>query len=157
MKTEFIQQYGHTWRVFAGLVSGFDSDAWLHTGRGAITPARLALHISQSAIGYMQDATPVGFDSGRPFECVWNTAPETDLPAQADLLAFVVELQMRTQKWLTESDFMEKNEAFPWAGETKMGVVLFSLRHTLYHLGELSSLLNESKSGKTEDIYVKSI
>jgi hypothetical protein len=27
------------------LVKDFDADAWLHTGRGAIIPAQLALHI----------------------------------------------------------------------------------------------------------------
>jgi hypothetical protein len=52
-------------------------------------------------------------------------------------------------------DFSSKNTSFDWAGETKLGVVIFSLRHTLYHLGELSSLLNESRDGDVEDVYVK--
>jgi hypothetical protein len=52
-------------------------------------------------------------------------------------------------------DYSAKNTAFPWAGETRLGVVIFLLRHSLYHLGELSSLLNESKHGDAEDHYVK--
>jgi hypothetical protein len=50
MKTEFIKQYEHTWRVFERIVKDFDNDAWLHTGRGAITPARLAFHILKGVV-----------------------------------------------------------------------------------------------------------
>jgi hypothetical protein len=157
MKTEFLSQYGHTWRVFARLVADFEPDAWLHTGRGAMTPARLALHILKSARYYMEDPVPMVFPSGRPFDCDWVSAPEEDLPSQADLLACIADLQARTQKWLAEMDFTGENTPFPWAGATRMGVALFSLRHSLYHLGELSSLLNESKHGVVEDNYVKAI
>ena len=55
---------------------------------------------------------------------------------------------------LTEMDYSSKNAAFPWAGETRLGIVIFLLRHSLYHPGELSSLLNESRNGDVEDNYV---
>jgi hypothetical protein len=157
MRTEFLSQYGHTWRVFARLVNDFDADAWLHTGRGVITPARLSFHILKSAIYYMQVPVPMVFGSGKPFNCGWNTAPEEDLPTQADLLACIEDLQAWTQTWLSEMDLDGQNQAFPWAGAKRSSVALFSLRHSLYHLGELSSLLNESKNGNAEDHYVKAI
>jgi hypothetical protein len=52
---------------------------------------------------------------------------------------------------------MSTNEAFPWAGKIKLGLVLFLMRHSLYHLGELSCLLNESRNGDVEDNYVKAL
>jgi uncharacterized damage-inducible protein DinB len=52
---------------------------------------------------------------------------------------------------------MATNETFPWAGKTKTGLVLFLMRHSVYHLGELSSLLNESRMGNVEDNYVKTL
>ncbi len=157
MKTEFIQQYAHTWRVFEGLVGDFDEAGWLHTGRGAITPARLAFHILQSAKGYLEDTTPIGFVSGKPFECAWATVKEEDLPSQTDIVACLGELKAKTEAWFDEWDLGAENKAFPWAGKTKLGVALFSLRHTLYHLGELSSLLNESRHGNVEDNYAKAV
>lgn len=54
-------------------------------------------------------------------------------------------------------DLAGENQDFPWAGSSRGGVALFSLRHMLYHLGELSALLNESKQGIVEDHYVKAI
>ena len=144
MKTELITQYAHTTRVFERIVKDFDDDAWLHTGRGPITPARLAFHILQGIKYYLEDPSTIVFASGKPFESNWETAKEENLPSQNDILACINELQVKTERWLSEMDLNSDNGAFEWAGETKLGVVLFLLRHSLYHLGELSSLLNES-------------
>jgi len=157
MKNEFIKQYAHTWRVFERLVKDFDPDAWLQTGRGANTPARMALHILQSVKYYLEDTSHIVFASGKSFDNSWETAKEEDLPSQNDIVACMHEMKEKTGKWLSEMDFSAENSAFPWAGETKLGVVIFLLRHSLFHIGELSSLLNESKNGDVEDHYVKAI
>jgi len=157
MKTDFIKQDEHTWKVFERLVADFDQDAWLHTGRGVITPARLSLHILQSVRYYIQDSSAVRFPSGKSFESKWTMVKEEDLPSQSDVVACIADMQMRTRNWLSEMDFGAENRSFAWAGKTQFGVALFLLRHSLYHLGELSSLLNESKNGVTEDNYVKAL
>ena len=157
MKTEFIKRYGHTWRVFKQVVEDFDADAWLHTGRGVITPARLAFHILQGVTYYIQDSTTTHFQSGKPFDSDLKTMEEENLPSQTDIVACINELQAKTETWLSVMDFNAENTSFEWAGPTKLGVVLFLLHHTVYHLGELSSLLNESKNGKAEDNYVKAL
>jgi hypothetical protein len=54
-------------------------------------------------------------------------------------------------------NFKVENKIFYWAGKTKLGLVLFLLRHTLHHIGELSSLLNESKNGVADDNWVKAL
>ena len=156
-KNEFIKQYAHTWRVFERLVKDFEADGWLQTGRGANTPARMAFHILQSAKYYLEDTSDIVFASGKSFEPNWISVAEENLPSQNDIVACIHEMQERTEKWVSEMDPNAENIAFPWAGETKLGVVLFLLRHTLFHIGELSSLLNESKNGDVEDHYVKAI
>jgi len=157
MKTEFIKQYAHTWRIFENIVKDFDQDAWIRTGRGAITPVRVAFHILQGVKYYIQDPVPMLFPSGKSFEgnC-WEIVQE-ELPSQNDLLACMDELRDKTEKWLSEMDFGAKNESFEWAGQTKLGVVLFLLRHSVYHMGELGSLLSESRNGDVQDHYVKAL
>jgi hypothetical protein len=141
--------------VFELLVRDFDQDAWVHTGRKPNTPVHLAFHILKSVKFYMEDATPIHFPSGRILEKEWETVKEEDLPTQNDLVDCILEMKGKTDSWLSGMDFSDKNTTFDWAGETRLGVVIFSLRHFLYHLGELSSLLNESKNGVVEDNYVK--
>jgi hypothetical protein len=157
MKTEFISQYAHTWRVFERLVNDFDNDAWVHTGRKTITPVRLAFHILKAVKYYLEDPSASLFESGKSFDDDCETTKEEDLPSQNDILACIKEFKVKTENWLSEMDFNSTNRAFEWAGETKLGVVIFLLRHSIYHLGELSSLLNESKNGDAEDNYVKAL
>lgn len=157
MKTDFINQYAHTWRVFERLVKEFDNDAWFRTGRGATTPVRLSFHILKATKYYLEDPSTVLFESGKSLDIDSETTKVEDLPSQNDILVCINEFSVKTEKWLSEMDFSSENISFKWAGETKLGVVLFLLRHSLYHLGELSSLLNESRNGNVEDNYVKAL
>jgi len=157
MKTEFIKQYAHTWRVFERIVRDFDKDAWIHTGRGNITPVRLAFHILKAVKYYIEDSSSIIFASGKSFESDCATVNEEELPSQDDILGGIQELKVKTEEWLCAMDFHSENKSFEWAGKIKVGVVLFLLRHSLYHLGELSSLLNESRNGDVEDNYVKAL
>ncbi len=157
MKTEFIQQYAHTWRVFERIVRDFAKDAWIHTGRGTTTPVRLAFHILQGVKYYLEDASTIFFESGKPFQVdCWETQDQ-DLPSRKDVLVCIDAFKVETGKWLSEIDFDAENRSFEWAGKTKAGVALFLLRHNVYHIGQLSSLLNESKNGNVEGHYVKAI
>jgi hypothetical protein len=72
-------------------------------------------------------------------------------------LVCIDEFRAKTEKWLNEMDFEAANESFGWAGETRLGVALFLFSHTVYHIGELSALLNESSGGNVEDAYVKTV
>jgi len=154
---EFIHQYGHSWKVFERLVKDFDAEGWLQTGRGVITPARLSLHILLGTQYYLDDKTPFQFPSGKPFEIDWQNIKKDDLPSQNDILAFIHEMKRKTEKWLIDLEYGAENVSSPWAGETQMGVVIFLLRQSQFHIGELSSLLNECKDGDAEDHYVKAL
>jgi hypothetical protein len=157
MKTEIIKQYEHTWKVFEGIVQDFDKEAWLHAGCGPNTPAGTAFHILKGVKYYIDDSSTMFFPSGKSFESNPATMKKEELPSQSDIVAGIGELKVKTEKWLTEIDLNSENKAFEWAGATQLGVVLFLLRHNLYHIGELSSLLNESKNGIAEDNWVKTL
>lgn len=151
MNTELIHQYAHTWRTFQAIVSDFSSDGWLHTGRGVITPARLSFHMLQSMRYYIEDKTFTHFDSGLSFDLNWETAEEKDIPSQQDIIAAAKSFEALTETWLGDMDLVKHNATFDWAGETLLGLALFTLRHFVYHMGELSSLLNESLDGRAND------
>ncbi len=157
MKNDFIGQYGHTWRVFERIVKDFDNDSWIRTGRGTHTPVRLAFHVLQATRYYLEDMRPFVFASGKSVNDQCWVVGEKDLPSQDDILMCIEELKAETEEWLSEMDFDAENRAFGWAGKTKFGVALFLLRHNLYHIGQLSALLNESKNGDVDANYVKAL
>ena len=152
-----MNQFEHTWNVFERLVLDFNSDGWISTGRGATTPVRLSIHILQATKYYLKDQSEINFASGKAFDIDSENVSADELPSQNDIRMCIGEFRTKTEKWLHEIGYDEENKSFKWAGDTKLGVVIFLLRHSLYHLGELSSLLNESKNGKVEDHYVKAL
>ncbi len=157
LKAEFQKQYAHIWRVFERLVKDFNDATWLSAGRRATRPARLSFHILKSTKYYLEDSSEMRFASGKPFETDCEKAPDEALPSRADILDCIKLFAAKTDRWLSDLDYSAENTAFPWAGESKLGVVIFLMKHSLYHLGELSSLLNESRNGDAEDNYVKAL
>jgi hypothetical protein len=157
MKAEFQKQYAHAWRVFERLVNDFDDAAWFAAGRRATRPARLSFHILKSTKYYLEDSSELRFASGKPFATDCEKAPDDALPSRADIADGIKLFAAKTDRWLSEMVYSAKNTAFPWAGESRLGVVIFLMKHSLYHLGELSSLLNESRNGDAEDNYVRAL
>jgi hypothetical protein len=157
MNGELIAQYAHFWRVFERLVDDFDDVAWLHAGRKTGTPARLSFHILKSVKYYIEDASVTAFASGKAFDVDCGTAAEAELPSREDVVLCIREFARISEAWLAGMDLAAANEPFPWAGKTRGGVALFTLKHATYHLGELSMLLNESRNGETEDNFVKAL
>ena len=116
-----------------------------------ITPARLSFHLLQSIQYYIEDDTFRAFVSGRDFRQNWETMDDADLPSQDDIRSAIRDFKTLTDNWLRKMDLQSVNTTFDWAGKTKLGVVIFTLRHFVYHMGELSSLLNESLNGNAND------
>ncbi len=98
MKDELLNHYAHTWRVFAGLTADFDQDAWVHTGRGTITPTCLALHILTGVKYYIEDRFAFHFLPDGNTDSDRETLKEEDLPAQKDILAAIKELEKKTNR-----------------------------------------------------------
>lgn len=157
MRSEFIKQYNHVWNVLNRLVNDFDDEAWVNQGSRYMVPVRLAYHILLSTKYYLEDSSAMAFPSGKPFDGNSASMDKDQLPSRSDILHTLEEFRAKTEQWLLEIDWDAKNESFGWAGETKAGVVIFLLKHSLYHLGELNALLYESKGGSVEDHYVKAI
>ncbi len=154
MKEEFIWQYDYMWEVFKAIVDRFDDASWLNAGIGYMTPARLSFHLIESTRAYLRDTSDIRYPSGKAFSGDRVTLAEELLPDRKDILFGIGEIRKGTKKWLSELDFNAENSAFPWAGKTEGGVVIFLLRHIVYHIGELNALYYASRGGKAEDLYV---
>ncbi len=155
-KQEILSQFDHGWRVFTRLVTEFNKSAWFEHGRGAITPARFCLHILQSFNFYMMSDEYLLLVSRKKLSSDPWEVEKKELPTQSEMLEMILYFKEKTITWINDLTLEEKNEDFEWTGETKFSVVIFVLRHFMYHLGEVSGLLNEVKNGDVDDIYVNS-
>ena len=151
IKNALKTQMDQTWRMLEAQVETFDDDAWLTEGCGYVTPARVALH-TVLGVGYY-----IGHSSelGRRFGDSWSTVEPDELPSREQLLTHSAEVKQAFDVWLRTLTLEAENDAFPWCGPTQFGVLLFLVRHTLYHIGELNALLYRNRGGEVDDMWME--
>jgi len=157
MKKELVNQYSHLWRTYRSICKDFDPEAWKTLGFGLTQADRLALHILQSTIFYIEGKTPLVCSDGSLIETHSSEIGNEDLPDLENILFILNTVEKKTESWIRNMELEKKNDEFPWTGENALSVVLFLLRHNQYHLGEMNALLNEQLSGKSEDHFANQL
>jgi len=155
MKAELLNQYNHTWKMFFNMVNDFDNKSWISTGCSYIVPARISYHIIGGVNYYIENDEIMKLKSGKNNDWNWETGEIDNQPTKDDILEFIHIYKEKTDKWISEMYFDEKNAKFEWTGQKKLSVALFLLRHMEYHIGELNLLLHISKNGEANDNWIK--
>ena len=155
LKQDFINQFRHFWKTFEKIVLDFNKLSWIQSGFGLTTPAKTAYHIIKSTKYYIADQSPIVYQSGKSMTVNRNKIDISELPSIDDIVFLIPLIKENTEKWLLNINLEAENNIYIWTGKTMFSVVLFLLRHSQYHLGEMNALLNEYKKGKAEDHFVK--
>jgi len=135
-------QYAAAWSL-SDAVDALDVDAWRRVGPGDLVPARLAVHILETADYYVApDLT--SFDWGGRFGIDSETASPDEFPCKTALIAYLDEVQRRCVHWieqLGDEGLLAPDHVFHDEGMCHLDRALYVLRHTHHHLGELFVLL----------------
>ncbi|MDA3901120.1 MAG: hypothetical protein PF637_11455 [Spirochaetes bacterium] len=157
MKEEFINQFNHFWKTFDLIVNDFNESSWNEYGYGLIIPSRTSFHIIKSTKDYMKDKTAIKYKSGKVINENWSSIEEKDFPSIEDLSFLIMDMKIKTKQWLDNLDFESENIDFKWTGNSKLSIVIFLMKHSYFHLGEINCLLNEQEKGKAKDNFVNSV
>lgn len=157
MRNELINRYSHFWRIYRAVCKGFDQEPWRTNGFGVTQPNRLALHILQSTMFYLEEEESFHCPDGTVINNHAHEIESEGLPNVEAILHLSEEVEKMTELWLKNMDLNAKNEKIPWTGETQGSVALFLLSHCQYHLGEMNALLNEQLKGEAEDNFAKQL
>jgi hypothetical protein len=144
------EQYDRAWEMLRATIRRFPAEAWRAGDAPGLVPARWALHATE-AVDFYSRPTPDGFHWGGRFH-VDQGAEAAALPDQPSLLEYMDEVQAALKSWLLtapDAELMAGN-AFPWTGDTVLQRMLYTLRHTMTHQGELSMLLRLRGADETE-------
>ena len=151
VKEEFSAQFDQTWSIFTEIVGSFPDDSWTSYGVGYVVPARVAYHALLGVEYYIEYKSNWGNRTGRD----WSSMATTLLPSQEDIQEYAEDLSTSLNQWLSRLDLDAENKRFEWAGKTQSGVLIFLLRHTMYHIGELNGLLYALTDGTIDDMWMK--
>lgn len=137
-----LSQFDRTWEMLRCSIERLTDEQWRTAPNERMVPARWAYHAIRSADGYAgesrESSVLVGLEGIN-----WETAAPAALPGRQDLLAYLdkVAAKMRARiSSLSEEELLGPT-GFPWTGESILEQMIYTLRHTQYHLGELAAAL----------------
>ena len=144
LATSLKDQWTRTWSMWEDMIQNIPDEEWARGDIDYLIPARHLIHITVGEDVFSGDTPLDQSDETKWFGVTaWDTAP-SELPdkevALGKLAIFKSTVEARLSQ-LTDEDLLEPEKAHPWTGQTRMSKMLFSLRHTQHHLGEVNAEL----------------
>jgi len=146
MKTavdDLIEQSQHTFRILYEEIELFSDLQWIKGFDSFMKPVKVAMHIIDCLDYYFSGKTGDEYHWGYRFGGGWWELPDEKLPGKADVLAYAWEIEARIinqLKALDDTDLLKPAAIQDGAAESTLGRLVYALRHTLHHHGELSAL-----------------
>jgi len=128
------------------MIDNIPDEEWT---QGEPVPAQHVVHIVVGADVFVGDIpldewnpTPFLGTEARPGG-PWNFGPEELWSREVALgkLAEMRERVARTLAQLDDADLLAPETVHPWTGQTRMGKMIYELRHIQHHLGAISTAL----------------
>ena len=138
IRNNFINAMG----LMRDTINNFDDENWRKEYTWFQVPVRVARHTIECIDFYFKElGVPFSWDTrfGRPY---WET-PNDEQPSQADLIAYLDDLEARIEGIFAAMQDEELGEIYDETAEkpmTKATHYLYALRHTVHHNGSLAAL-----------------
>jgi|TARA_Y100000031_G_C7906840_1_gene242028 hypothetical protein len=140
-------QFEDVWDMFQEAIEAFPDERWRKGDVTYLTPARIAYHIIET-IDYYGRQNIDTFVWGHRAGINWETAEQGDLPSRNETLAYFDDVREANGIWLcvlgTEG-LLAEDVVFHDEGMTHLDRVLYMMRHTHQHLGELCAELRRNE------------
>lgn len=133
--TDLADQFDRAFEMIRETIERFTPEQWIADDHHGQPAAWWGLHAVETVGFYM-----------RP-EPQWpphNRQWVGEEPSQQELLAYLADLQVEFRAILvgwSDGELLSTANAFPWTGATVLQRMLYLLRHTMTHQGEMSMLL----------------
>ncbi len=141
---DMLGQYQHTFRILYEEIGRFDERQWL-TGLPDPdqfqVPVKLAMHIFDCLDFYFSDGN--NYSWGHQFGGGWWELPYDRLPASNVVVDYAQTIEVRILAYLaslSDEDLSKPAGPTGTPGQSILGLLVYALRHTEHHHGELAAL-----------------
>jgi uncharacterized damage-inducible protein DinB len=139
-----VDQFDRMWAMLEEVIRNCPDDEWKSGGGNwFLVPSRLAYHTIET-VDYYSRQSPEDMEWGKRFGGVdWEEQQVERLPDRASISAYLEETQedLRAKlRALTDQDLLASHP-FPWTGATLLDRLIYTLRHSMFHLGQIQAEL----------------
>lgn len=141
------RQFASAWDMVRQALDNIPNEDWRVT-YGEWCYATAAYHIVET-FDYYSQGSPDGFDWGGRFDVAKKGGYEPqNMPEKNEVLKYLGEMEKRTETVLTMPEIpLEQKDEFPWF-HSVLEKLLYALRHTVFHTGELALALRTRECKK---------
>jgi len=139
-----MDQWARAWQMWEAMIRGIPDDEWKKGDIDYLIPARHLIHVTVADDVFSADTPLDQYDSLGLFGVEdWWSSPD-ELPSKDAALERLAEIRSTVEERLARLDdaaLLEPETVHPWTGPTRLGKLIFNLRHIQHHLGELNAEL----------------
>jgi hypothetical protein len=138
-------QWARVWDMWEETIRTVPDDEWAKGDVNYLIPARQLVHTLVCADVFTADIPLDQYDPTRMFGGGSWGMPLEELPSRETALAELASIRVSVEERLAKFDdaaLLAPEKTHLWAGRTRMCKMLYALRHTQHHLGEVSAELS---------------
>ena len=138
-------QWARVWDMWKEMLSTIPDGEWSRGDIDYLVPARQLIHSLVCADVFTADIPLDQYDPARMFGGTSWGMSSGGLPSKETALEKLTAVRAAVEERLAKLDdaaLLEPEKPHPWAGQTRMCKMLYVLRHTQHHLGEVTAELS---------------
>jgi hypothetical protein len=138
-------QWTRVWDMWEEMIHTIPDDEWRKGDVDYLIPARHLVHVLTCDDALSEEIPLDQYQDFKLFDVrEWGT-PAEKLPNRRVALSKLAEVRAAVGEKLAKLDdaaLLEPEKVHPWTGQTRMGKLLYVLRHSQQHLGEVNAELS---------------
>jgi len=139
---ELLGQFERQFRTLDTLYDRVNDDAWTYPDERVKGAWRWMAHVLETVEFYLGEVND-GFPWGHRFGLDWEDEG-AEPPSQEAMRAYQADMAQLTRTVLagkSDRDLLEPEAVHPWTGKTYIGKLLYLMRHTQQHIGDINRVL----------------
>jgi len=136
-------QFERMWTMLREAIGNCLDEEWKReAGHWFLIPSRLAYHTIETVDFYGRES-PEEMDWAVRFGVDWETKEAEKLPDREPMLDYLEEIKSSLERKLhsMSDEALLADHAFPWTGATVLDRMVYTLRHSMFHVGQIQAEL----------------
>ncbi len=143
LRDGLLDQFDRSLDMLREVIENIPAEKWLTGFSKTFVPAMIAYHAVESLDFYFSGETEDEFRWGYRFRGPWwETEPE-EWPTKEETIAYLDEVAEKVKAYFegtTDADLAEGFDLYEWSGGMVLAHLVYALRHTMHHQGQLVAL-----------------
>lgn len=141
--SEILGQFERQFKTLDTLYDRVNDTAWVYPDQRIKGVWQWMAHALETIEFYLGDKNE-GFEWGHRFNLDWENAQANPVPSPEAMRAYQTDVRALTLQVLgskSDADLLAPESVHPWTGQAYLGKLLYLMRHTQQHIGDINRAL----------------